>query len=433
MLEGKTSEIYVLGYLVVRSIVSRWEKTLGRRIKPIFATKLLLHATRFGVIEIEWGLSDKLAEFSRNSQSKFLEWLETIANIDQKSIELFLESMDSHSRGYSIVWKSGIPRRVDEDLSTEGLDKKIFASVQEANFNLVAGQGIEYLSQTIRDKASLIAAELKDEIMKIWDAYLHLITLLPVGKDMARLVFLGEDSRVIVCPRAYIGSNEAEEPESMSRYSPRSFKLEGGEQETMLLRRYCGELKTARVLVTHVLDLFGHSDSPTQEANSSYVCMFLGDKWQRVTVGDSPSSIGPEYSTFISLIKKRVLSSSDFEDEEKMVRSPGFLADRLLTVNPNSKFAKYVVEQFDKQVLAREVALEGAMKAFSVEDKDGFQKSISETLKDSPARIQLADYLHGTGVGGSSTAKYSAIKKSLARAIIKVNSFSGIQPFGGTT
>lgn len=433
MLDGELSEVYVLGYLMVRSVVARWEKTLGQKITPIFASKLLLGVTRNGTHEIEWCFADEVDGFQDKVLLQFLHWVERVADLDLESIESFLEGVDPDTQGHKYFWSSGRLLRADDNISlAESTLTASFEGLENACVQMVSGRGVIQSDSTLHEMVSSIAGEQSEQLHGMFASYVEFMSLVPVGKDMARLVLLEEDGRVIVCPRTYVGLEGSSAIEAMPRYSFRSFNLEGGVDEADMVRRYCGEVKSSRLLVTRILDLIGNVDSPTQRANSSYVCMFLGEKWERVGLGDGIVPLGSEHSRFVEKLRERVLNSIYFENEEQTIRSPKFLATRLLSMAPDSILGKKI-EAFEKYAVAQMVALKGASMAFNVSDERGFSDALSATLSEPRARIQLADILCDSGIDGERTAQSTDIDQLLFSAVFETNGYPGVRPFGGTS
>jgi hypothetical protein len=421
--ENARREIYLFGYLLVRSIVARWEVTLGRRIEPIHAAKLLLNATRNGTHSIDWGLQRDPQDFSSHASHMFHEWIGTIAAIDRDSLGTFLESVASDARGHNYYWKDGRPRRVADHFDeAQAAIHSSWAAFEQACVGLASGAGLCHAGPAV--VVTEVARDHQEVISQLFGHYLEMISLLPVGKDMARLV-LFNDGRAMVCPRTYIGLEEPKEDNSLPRYSVRSFPLDGGATETDSVRRACGLLGTARLHVTRIIDLTGHAKSPNERPNVSYVCLFLGDKWHRVTLGDIQGSnrIGDE---FIQALRRRALHPP-FPNESETLRSPRTLAGRILETRKDSHYAELAL-RFDKDALSFTVALTAVARAFGSLDRE-VQDATSSTLTNARYRIDLADYLFSTGMG-KINQNHPALRTPLAAVTFSTESLSGIKPFG---
>ena len=90
--EGPLRDVYIIGYLVVRSVVARWEVTLGKRIKPIFAVKLLQNATQAGTLDVLPLDLYEPSEFRTAARSRFITWLKNLAALPKEAIERFLST-----------------------------------------------------------------------------------------------------------------------------------------------------------------------------------------------------------------------------------------------------------------------------------------------------------------------------------------------------
>jgi hypothetical protein len=420
-------EVYLFGYLLVRSVVARWEVTLGRRIEPVKAAKLLLNATRNGTHGLDWGLECDPDDFYEHASKVFQEWVAVIAAIDRESLETFFEDVPSDSRGHKYHWKDGRPRRVSAD--GEQARAAIYSSwtaFQHACAGLVAGKGLRHTAPST-GLGARVATEHRQVIADLFAHYLETISLLPVGKDMSRLV-LFNDGRALVCPRTYVGLEQPKHDDSLPRYSVRSFALAGGAAETESLRRACGRLGTARLYVTRIIDLTGHANSPDQRPNLSYVCLFLGDKWHRVTLGDSQHTDGFDEG-FIDALRRRVLYPP-FPNEAETLRSVTALARRLLGVKKDSHYGAAALS-LDKDALSLDVGLKAVARAFGSTDGE-VKDATASTLSAAKFRIDLADYLFLTGKGGQSDGNHPALSAPLASLALSQDSASGIKPFGGS-
>jgi len=424
--EKARREVYLFGYLLVRSIVARWEVTLGRRIEPVLAAKLLLNASRNGTYSIAESLQREPEEFSSCASAIFSDWIETLATIDRESLEAFFESVASDALGHKYYWKGGRPRRVADHVDdAQATVNSSWTTFEQACTGLVSGTGLRHAPSAL-DIAGTVATEHHKLISQLFEHYLETMSLLPVGKDMSRLV-LFDDGRAMVCPRTYVGLEEPREDGSLPRYSPRVFPLTGGATETDFLRRSCGLLGTARLHVTRIIDLTGHANSPNQRPNISYVCLFLGDKWHRVTLGDThvTNGIGDD---FIEALRRRVLHPP-FPNEVGSLRSPLTLAKRLVERKAHSHYAALALA-FNKDALSFDVALRAAARAFGSNEHE-LRDASSLTLAATKGRVDLADYLALTGKG-QVTRNHPALGTPLASIALRTESMSGITPFGGS-
>jgi hypothetical protein len=425
-LEAKAGrEVYLFGYLLVRSIVARWELTIGRRIEPVWAAKLLLNATRNGTQGLDFGLCVDPEDFCAHATAVFQQWIDTIAKIDQEALETFFENVPSDSRGHTYYWRGGIPCRIakhiDGALSEVDSNRMAF---QAACSELVAGDGLREGLDGF-DFAAKVAAESQSTISDLFLHYLETASLLPVGKDMARLLLL-DNGNAMATVRTYLGLDDQTDDGSMPRYSIRFFPLGGGVEEAGAIRLAFELLGTARLLVTRVVDLVGHPSSPMKRPNVSYVCLFLGDEWHHVTLGDSFEAKGAD-ANFSGILRRRVLHPP-FPNEATTLRSPTALAQRLMRTKKDSRFADMAL-RLNKDSLSLAIALKTVARGLGSTDSE-MQDLTASTLSGARSRIDLADYLSLTGRGIQTNGNHPALSAPLASLAFTRQSMSGVRAFG---
>lgn len=410
--------IYLTGYLLVRSIVARWERTLGDRIPPVRAAKLLLDATRNGSMPAIPRLDCQVGDFMDQCYESMEAWLSSIAALDRETLSAFFRPVGRTERGHRFEWTSGIPRTLEGDGAVE-LDQ--FIGQHDALENHAAQMFFKELQPL--DSNDPLAAHYRAfrDLCKVKNI---LAGMLPVGRDYARLL-LSEDERVTVCPRTYAGIvPEADDDKGrlgLPRYSIGSFVLDSWQVAD--LRRLCGEFDTARVLVTRVIDLAGNGYLPE---GHSYVYLGLESAWRRITHGYMGPELSDEMSAVGDLIEARVNATALFGDEATTVASLRFLSDRFEMIDAETELTS-ICRDFDRTGHAKEVGRQACAKAFGLSDQE-VQRCFDSLVP--PVLNRMAMHLHRTGWGEHSAADVG--DSSLERAAIDLSSPSGILPFGGS-
>ena len=418
-------DVYVLGYLMVRAVVSGWETTLGRRILPIDAAKLLVSVTRSATNSVNWGFEVAPSESPAQAASEFRRWVESISGITAESIDMLLENVDRDSAGYRYFWDGPKPRRrtADNAQEAEANFERAWQSLCGGATLLASGQTLSHIEEAERAAATRIVIQNLGALLGLLGEFVEDRALLPVGHEMARIVLM-EDGRALICPRTYVGLDSSVDPAGLPRYSIRWIILEGGAEEAEEIRRISGVEGTSRVLVTRVVDLVGHAASPLQRAFVSYVCLLHGE-WNRISLGDNMTKIGVNQE-FLDTVNRRVHGRS--ADNDKDLGSLEFLADRLHNSRPDSPLV-LAAKSFDKKQAAVETALDVLSVGWSVE-AEVLRQSLASALTDR-ARIHLADYLHATGIGKRPLENHPVHGTELAGIAFQSSSLSGIRPLRG--
>lgn len=97
---------YLPGYLVVRSVLSKWRNTSKRPIRGDEAFRLLLHITRFSGFEVLPDLGLPIDKFREQVVTKHLEWVSTVGNLDEKELIAFFDLDAKPNQPYS-YWSKG--------------------------------------------------------------------------------------------------------------------------------------------------------------------------------------------------------------------------------------------------------------------------------------------------------------------------------------
>jgi hypothetical protein len=410
--------IYLTGYLLVRSIVARWEHTLGHRLSPVRAAKLLLDATRNGSMAAIPPLDTPLEEFIDACYERMASWLQRIADLDRESLSTFLQSVRRHEGSRMTSWLTGRPQTVEPDSTVEIEEfTRQYEALRDGAAQWIFG---EPAPADPEDRLAQHYAAYRD----LCEVQNRLAGILPVGRDYARLL-LGADGRTTVCPRTYAGiipptadnAGQLADP----RYSVASFFLQDPGQLPEL-RRLCAVLETSRVLVTRVVDLVGNRRMP---AGSSYVYLGLDTAWNHIRLGYVGQELGEEWEDINDLIAARVNAGALTGDEATTLASLQFLAQRYEGVAPASGLAESA-RGFDRTEYARTVGLSACALAFSA-DPELVEKCFEATT---PEQLnQLAQYLHKTGWDEAGDLDIG--EATLASIVASTESYSGVIPFGG--
>lgn len=423
------SDINCLGYLIVRSVVSSWETTLGRRLVPAIAVKLLINATRAGTFDAFPELSRFSANHSAECQDSFLDWIRSLATLPKEALDDFFTAVDRDKAGIVWVWKDGTPRRgAREPNEAHSLYDAEYSRMQASTIRLA-----------LLDPDSVDPTEKRraDVLVELLARYIAWRRLLPVGRDDARMLFLDAPGRVGLSVRTYTGRTREEdaaaEPyEDDPRYRSLFWTLDGGKDESDRLRHACAEAGSARLRTTRIIDFGGHADAPAPEGNTSYVCSFLKSRIARVTPWGAEIDITPLYSSFTELLESRVFPPLVFSDEDNTVASLPFLGRRYREVVPDTPVGQ-LADSIDLQSLALDTAMETAAIAFAQGAMEPFREIYEQTMRETGCRLAVGRIMHATGFGQPAPKETSLDGKRLPELIFNSEAFSGITRFGAST
>jgi hypothetical protein len=222
---------------MVRAVVSGWEATLGRRILPIDAGKLLVSVTRSATNSLHWGFEVSPSEFAAQAASEFRRWVESISRITADSLDLLLDDVNRDSAGHRYFWDGPEPRRCTADNAQEAeLNfERAWHSLCDGARSLASGQTLSHLEEAERAAASSIVFQNCDALFGLVGEFVDDRALLPIGHEMARIVLM-EDGRALICPRTYVGLDSSNDPADLPRYSIRWIILEGGRRNSTYIR-----------------------------------------------------------------------------------------------------------------------------------------------------------------------------------------------------
>jgi hypothetical protein len=426
-LNGDDREVYLLGYLLVRSLVARWEETLGRRLNSVEAARLLLDATRNGVFPALPEITTDLDGMEQQCNERCHTWLQGLGSLDRDMLSAFFVPAARGERGGQFLWKDGYPKKTEDVAEAESVIEQQFEALATACCRLVCGGGPDTAKKISADDVAAVIEKHRKPILHLYLLYRQLLAFLPVGKDMARLLFLDEQGRVAICPRTYVGLS-AQIGDDLQRYSIHSFVLDGGAAESEGLRVLGTKLLTARVLATRVIDLVGHPASPMQQANFSYVTFSVDKEWTDISLGDIRLEEKPS-EEFLALIHQRLYPPLFYADEDRTLASREFLAERLQRFQPKSSTARKARE-FSRLDASRRAAYAAAATAFGVPMEE-LRAAVSETLDDAQANLALANYLHASWCKGEVESTHRALDDPLGRLVLDAKVPSGVKALGG--
>lgn len=424
------SDLYCLGYLIVRSVVSAWEVTLGTRLAPAIAVKLLLNATRAGTFGTGIDVLPIDSDCTLECRIRFLAWVQSLAALPRDTLADFFTAVGRDDKGVVWIWKDGLPQRVTPASVDEAT---IFYEGQFDSFQRSAAH-LAGLNTTCDDGSPNTHVTF---LTSLFEQYVAWRRLLPIGRDMSRLLFLDAPGRVGLCTRTYIGET-TKEPTSQTepyaddpRYNHRYWTLDGGVKEAERLRRACGRVGSARLLTTRIVDFGGHPDAPFERANTSYVCSFLKSEYSRVVPWAMDDDISDTHPEFSSLLESRMFPPLRFLNEDDTIGSLSFLKDRLSNAVANDPIA-LIANSVDFETLALDVAMEASATAFAQGSTSQFRESYEQAMRTTAGRLAVARWMFGTGFGKPVVQEPSLSGQRLPRMIFNAQAFSGITPFGAS-
>jgi hypothetical protein len=435
--DAREREVYLLGYLVVRSLVARWEQTLGRRLPPAEAAKLLLDATRNGTASaLEASPAGGIESFETECAAAYQLWLTSLATLGREALEHFFQPVARDQRKYPCYWKDGRPWRLDDTPSRQNEIVRLgqeqierFVTASGAFVSRAAQEAVKADTAGTSGGAASAPPDFTGNVRDLFNLYMDLLGLLPVGRDYARFVTINESGRVAICPRTYVGLTDKTGVIDEPRYSAWSFLLDGGAEELRRVQDICGRLVTARVEVTRIIDFIGHPHNPLERPHYSFACFWLGREWEMITVGGDPRfPLGSEHEAFKERLRARHNPPAFFRGESATLGSTAFLARRLQKVDAGSPVAARALA-FDKLACSRTIAVKAASQAFDV-SADEIGAALSQAMSGIGSRNAIADFLHATGVEQAPRPLGEDVQAA-GRLLSIVAMGAGIIPFKG--
>lgn len=429
-------DIYLTGYLLVRSVISRWENTLGRRLLTVEAGKLLLDATRGDANQAMLpALNAPVQDFEALCRQHFMQWLNDLAALDKASLTAYMPFVDKHERGRKFYWDGG---KLYADPDGDITEKRLEIAIDELHGQsdlLMQGIGIpeDQLDPEITHLLKRMSAGTREKRFLLTGRYWDLQTLMPVGKAMSKVNSLDSyTATVMFFTRSYIGDPRLEKlsVNANARYSIRQFELGGGAEEVGELTRLMAEQRLARVLTSKIIDLLQHGRGPFKLGPMSYTCHCIGKAWRKVLMFGNYWEVDDEHKDFKDLIIDRLYPSFFFSDEINNLSSFHFLNNRLRKIMGGEQTCG-IHWNFDGETHARRIALDSCAAAFDSSPSIA-AAALAAARKQRNAAYLLGTYLYETGCTGK-TDLYDSLTRSAAAPCMPVfadaAAFSGIKPF----
>ena len=414
---GGDTSLYLSGYLIVRALVSRWERTLDRQLKPIDAVKLLLDATRNGTREALPDLDLPVEEFHSESLARVTRWLFSLADLDGATLEAFFQEVQPDDRKRPFDWATGKPVPLSEPTDSTLVD--FIDDLVTAATSTIMGVPGETREARLRDEGFV---RHRAGMGALFEAHYQRMTLVPLGHDSARLLTFDDHSRVAICPRTYAGLDGADSDLRWQRYSIGSWVAPGGADEIHLIRATCARHRTARADVTRVVDMVGYSDSPVSAAGVSYVCCSIGSEWSHVTLGYGRKMLDTDHQTFRQRILSRLEPLPFCRDEANNILSISFLADRLERSGVTAPMTAA-----DHSADAQSAAFALCGRVFGVTEAAA-RTALLKCASSPVARSEAFAYLHDSGMSRSPEIPRHPHNADLVHLAFDANARSAIKP-----
>ena len=428
LFDTPAGRVYLLGYVVVRSVVARWEATLARRIKPIYAAKLLVDATQRGCLEVIERQLARLDPSFDDLTQPFVGWLHSIASIDAQTLNVFFEDVNKTESGHRYAWVDGRPHRVESSEAEARLEtaaRRVDGFFEDLCRGYVSPETVFSVPEDrVPDDAASLWTSISDLIGNLFRYYVESNRFLPVGRDEPRLIFFEGEQAIALSTRTYADRGTRRASDRTHRYCVVTFQMAEGEVEE--LRSLCGRTGTSRGLATRVIDLVG--DDIRGHRPASYVCLFFGDgEWERIGVGREVRRIGTMDDKFLDVLRRRVFQSPLVDGGERALGSLEFLASRL---PPSRKGGgpSQAARDFDPLRWSEQAARLSAAEAFS-NSTDGIYGWARQAVADRDRCVELGKLLQATGTGQALEAEEQG-KVSLS-PVFSSKSCSGVAAFGG--
>lgn len=194
---------YFQGYLAVRSVISSWERTVGRPLTGTEAFGLLLHATRYGSGDAIPDLSIGADDFGAQALERHSAWIRSVASLPRQEIEDYLLPPEKSGSGRMFSWENGHLSRSQhsEEARTERevaarkrLLHEAFDTLVEEGFPASSsqdGDASEWAASTLngvlRDaRAADESVFGQDRALRWFNSLLDAGTLMPIGQASAR-------------------------------------------------------------------------------------------------------------------------------------------------------------------------------------------------------------------------------------------------------
>lgn len=414
------SDVYVLGYLLVRSVVAAWEATLGRRLVPMQAAIMLLNATQAGVADGLPPLDLSPREFPAACQSAMIAWMTNLSGLSKNLLEEWLRPVAIDCPGRAWLWQDGKPREVTPEELLTALSERSERREERELLRLVG------IDPDTTDEHVEVHSRLLSEL---FHSYVVRNKLLPIGRDTPRMLLMQASEQAGVCTRTYVGKRQPEGQETaagMPRYSVWFWPLDQSDAKEHL-RRSFGREGTARVTASRIIDLVGFPEAPFP-GRMSYTSFFLGSRFSYVSLSGNPTDRSKSYPEFTAMLNQRLLGTTLFEEEGSTLGSLKFLTERLRRAGslPDDfqEIASLNVKDFALETLMLAAATafaNGAVPAFT----EGYRSAMSVL----GVRQAIGRTLNHSGLGENREKELALATSALARLIFSDASPSGVRPF----
>lgn len=420
-----TPELYLLGYLLVRSVVSRWETTLGTRLAPAVATRLLLDATRNGTWDAIPAVDSELAGFEAECSDKLASFLTKLARLPADFLSAYCAPLETPKpRRYA--WVGDVPTLLDPNDPQTGADIPLNAMglAARAATTALALRSPTFVAFASEEDFAVAAATQGPAIEELFDRLHAQSSLVAVGHCDARLIVLDEArARVAFCPRTFAGLLGSTDTQDLAvpRYSVRVIELPGGPPALRALRRVLGERRRARVVCTRVIDMTGLPQTPFEAPNTSYVYFGLGD-WRLVSADDTMRPIGPGFEQFENLLRLRVEAPALLQQEHRRLANSDWLLARadapIAALDSALRLSAFSID---------EAALRSAQRLGALAwgaSQEALSAAVTALIGDTGRHSAVADYLVGHGAKALDVATME-----LGQIAFDGGALSGIRPF----
>lgn len=418
----EVSDLYTLGYLVVRSVVSAWEQTLGERLKPMVASKLLINATQAGLFELYCGLKYDPEALQENLSDSYLKWLSNLSKLKKSDLQTFFEPVDERSPGKRWIWDTGAPRLVQDAVEAERYYDNYIKQLNSYKAE-IAGMDMHARSQNL--SVGLLTT--------MFEQMIEDNRLLPIGSDTPRFLFPELPPNMVGANfRTYTSMYPEHEDVSVnsSKYQLRYWPAHHFDQSVEELRAACARTGTDRMHATMIIDLGGHPDAPGPAGGFSYLSFFFEGDAKIISLGGTGDNTVVSHPSFARAVERRMYPPVNIVDEEQTVAKRSFLADRLRRLDASNPYVAFS-DRASVKSSAVEAALLAAEAAFAHDNTGGFRKSFEDEMTNPEFRSTVADAIWKSATEPCVEMEPQIYQSRLMSYLFSSNSFSGVAPFKG--
>ncbi len=421
-----TPGVYLLGYLLVRSIISRWELSLGTRLPPAIAIRLLLDATRNGSWDALPPVDADLDDFEPQCQARLSRFVAMVAALPASFLRDYFRPLEDGQAHRRYSWAGGVPVPIDLSQPDAEAGTPLLAAHLQARAAAVriAVRGPHFESMLAEDYFVEAETLHGPSVEALFDRLHAQSSLVAVGRCETRLVILDEArARVAFCPRTFAGLLGSEDANDLAvaRYSIRVVELPGGRAGLQALRTAVRQRGSARVRCTRLVDMVGLAGTPLEMANTSYVYFGLGD-WRLISTNDTMRSIGPGFDRFENLARLRVEPPVLMQDEHLSLANAAWLVGRAndaIAALPSAR----LLAGFDAEACALRSATQSGAQALAC-DEAALSAAVADLIADTSRHGAIADFLSSHG----KLARDKALSTDLGPLAFDISAPSGIRP-----